>query len=89
MKMEHADIFKALAVPTRLRIIAILKARGPHGAKEIARLLGVTPAAASQHLRILRHAGLIRSERKGYWIPHSIVKSTRPPADVVRFPAVS
>jgi DNA-binding transcriptional ArsR family regulator len=72
MKVEHSDIFKALAVPTRLHIIAILKSKGPHGSKEIARLIGITPAAASQHLRVLRQAGLIRSERKGYWIPHSI-----------------
>lgn len=72
MKVEHSEIFKALAVPTRLNIIAILKSRGPHGAKEIARLTGITAAAASQHLRVLRQAGLIRSERKGYWIPHSI-----------------
>jgi DNA-binding transcriptional ArsR family regulator len=72
MKLENSEIFKALAVPTRLHIIAILKSRGPHGSKEIARLIGITPAAASQHLRVLRQAGLIRSERKGYWIPHSI-----------------
>jgi ArsR family transcriptional regulator len=72
MKIKRSDIFKALAVPTRLNIIAILKTRGPHGSKEIARLTGVTPAAISQHLRVLRQAGLIRSERKGYWIPHSI-----------------
>jgi len=26
----------------------------------------------SQHLKILRQAGLVRSERKGYWIPYSI-----------------
>jgi DNA-binding transcriptional ArsR family regulator len=72
MKLGNSEIFKALAVPNRLHIIAILKSRGPHGAKEIARLIGITPAAASQHLRVLRQAGLIRSERKGYWIPHSI-----------------
>ncbi len=72
MKLENAEIFKALAVPTRLSIIMILKSKGPHGAKEIARLVGITPAAASQHLRVLRQAGLVRSERKGYWIPHSI-----------------
>jgi DNA-binding MarR family transcriptional regulator len=42
------------------------------GAKKIAELLGVTPAAISQHLKILRHAGLVRNERNGYWIPYSI-----------------
>jgi DNA-binding transcriptional ArsR family regulator len=26
----------------------------------------------SQHLKILKQAGLVRSERQGYWIPYSI-----------------
>ncbi len=42
------------------------------GAKKIAELVGVTPAAVSQHLKILRQAGFVRSERNGYWIPYSI-----------------
>ena len=65
-------MFKVLAVETRVRILDLLKAQGPLGAKEIARQLGITAAAASQHLKILRQAGLVRSERKGYWIPYSI-----------------
>jgi DNA-binding transcriptional ArsR family regulator len=35
-------------------------------------MLGITPAAVSQHLKILRQSGLVRSERQGYWIPYSI-----------------
>jgi len=42
------------------------------GANYIADQLGITPAAASQHLKILKHAGLVRSERKGFRIPYSI-----------------
>jgi len=42
------------------------------GAKKISELLGITPAAVSQHLKTLKQAGLVRSERKGYWIPYSI-----------------
>lgn len=72
MELESFEMFKALAVETRVKILDLLKAQGPLGAKEIARLLGITPAAASQHLKILRQAGLVRSERKGYWIPYSI-----------------
>jgi DNA-binding transcriptional ArsR family regulator len=34
--------------------------------------LGITPSAVSQHLKILKHAGLVRNERKGYWIPYQI-----------------
>jgi len=72
MKLVPSEMFKVLAVETRVRIIDLLKSRGPLGAKNIAELVGVTPAAVSQHLKILRQSGLVRSERKGYWIPYSI-----------------
>lgn len=72
MKLEPSDMFKVLAVETRVKIIELLKSRGPLGAKNISETLGVTPAAVSQHLKILKQAGLVRSERKGYWIPYSI-----------------
>jgi len=72
MDLEVAEMFKVLAVETRVRILDLMKAQGPLGAKEIARQLGITAAAASQHLKILRQAGLVRSERQGYWIPYSI-----------------
>jgi DNA-binding transcriptional ArsR family regulator len=65
-------MFKALAVETRVKIIDLLKSEGPLGAKKISEILGVTPAAVSQHLKILKQAGFVRSERNGYWIPYSI-----------------
>ena len=72
MKLQPSEMIRALSVETRLRIIELLKAKGPLGAKKIAGLIGITPAGVSQHLRTLRHAGLVNSERKGYWIPYSI-----------------
>ncbi len=72
MKYHSAELFKVLGVDTRLKIIELLKTRGAMGAMEIAKQLGVTPPAVSQHLRLLRQSGLVRSERKGYWIPYSI-----------------
>jgi ArsR family transcriptional regulator len=70
--MEPAEIFKVLSVETRVKIIDMLKSKGPLGAKEIAETIGITTAAVSQHLKILKQAGLVRSERNGYWIPYSI-----------------
>ncbi len=70
--MEPSEIFKVLSVETRVKIIDMLKGQGPLGAVEIAATIGITTAAVSQHLKILRQAGLVRSERKGYWIPYSI-----------------
>jgi DNA-binding transcriptional ArsR family regulator len=72
MNLEPSEMFKALAVETRVKIIELLKSEGPMGAKKIAERVGVTPAAVSQHLKILRQAGFVRSERNGYWIPYSI-----------------
>lgn len=71
-KEDCCGMFRALSVRTRFRILEILKAKGPLGAKGIAALIGVTPAAVSQHLRVLREAGLVSSERKGYFIPYRV-----------------
>ena len=72
MDIEPSEMFKALAVETRVKIIDLLKTEGPLGAKKISERLGITAAAVSQHLRILRQVGLVRSERNGYWVPYSI-----------------
>src|SRR3989338_2171742 len=72
MIIEPAEIFKVLSVETRVKIIELLKANGALGVKEISKKLGITLPAVSQHLKILKQAGLVRSERQGYWIPYSI-----------------
>ena len=72
MGKKQAELFKVLGVDTRIRIIELLKQKGPLGANEMSEMLGITPSAVSQHLKVLRHAGLVRNERKGYWIPYEI-----------------
>lgn len=72
MDQVPSEVFKALSVETRVKIIELLKSEGPLCVSNIAELIGITPAAVSQHLKILRQAGLVRNERKGYWIPYSI-----------------
>ncbi len=72
MENGKAELFRVLGVGTRIKIIELLKQKGPLGVKEMAGVLGVTPSAVSQHLKVLRAAGLVRSERKGYWIPYRI-----------------
>ena len=70
--MHASEVFRVLGVKTRVRIVEILKSGGPMGANRIAEMLGISPAAVSQHLKVLRNAGLVRNERRGYWIPHWI-----------------
>lgn len=72
MTPEPCELLKALAVDTRIRIINLLKSKGALGTNTISELLGITPSAVSQHLRVLKQAGLVTSERKGYWVPHSV-----------------
>lgn len=72
MVLYPSEMFKALGVERRLRIVELLKSKGPLGVKKMAEVLGITPAAVSQHLKVLRHAGLVRNERRGYWIPYWI-----------------
>lgn len=72
MPATVSEYLKALALDTRLQIIELLKSRGPMCVTDIARELGVTNSAISQHLKLLRHAGLVKSTRRGFYIPYSL-----------------
>jgi ArsR family transcriptional regulator len=79
-----SEIYKALGDPTRLRLLKLLTDQtlvfcdgtcdGSNflcvGA--LAKELAVTQSAVSQHLRILRQAGLVRGERRGTFMHYSI-----------------
>lgn len=71
-KADPSEMFKVLSVETRVKMLDLLKHKGPLGAKSMAKSIGISPAAISQHLKILKQAGLVRSERKGYWIPYTL-----------------
>jgi DNA-binding transcriptional ArsR family regulator len=68
---ESAEIFKILAVDKRIEIIELLKKEAMN-VNSMAEALGITSSAVSQHLRVLKSAGLVRDERKGYWIYYSL-----------------
>jgi DNA-binding transcriptional ArsR family regulator len=59
-----ARVLDALGDPTRRRILTILRG-GARPVGEIARRLPVSRPAVSQHLRVLREAGLVRARREG------------------------
>jgi ArsR family transcriptional regulator len=82
---ELAEMFKALADPTRLRLIHLLHeqpsdelwGRACSGTgflcvNALARELGVTQSAVSQHLRVLRQAGLVHGIRHGRFVHYSL-----------------
>lgn len=77
--LKIADIFKALGDPTRLRLIKLLNEchegvcqGGPLCVNALAHQLGVTQSAVSQHLRILKQAGLVRGARNGAFMHYSL-----------------
>lgn len=64
---QMAEVFKALGHPVRLQIVRILNDRGACFAGDITRRLPVVASTASQHLKILREAGLVSDAADG---PH-------------------
>ncbi|HMM39286.1 MAG TPA: metalloregulator ArsR/SmtB family transcription factor [Desulfovibrio sp.] len=66
-----ARMFKVLSVETRLRMIGLLLAH-PLCVNALARRLGITPAAVSQHLRVLRDAGLVAANRQGNFMHYRV-----------------
>jgi DNA-binding transcriptional ArsR family regulator len=57
-------VFEAVAQPTRREILRLLSA-GELSAGEIASRFSVTQPAISQHLKVLKEAGLINERREG------------------------
>ncbi|MDQ7830720.1 MAG: metalloregulator ArsR/SmtB family transcription factor [Desulfovibrionaceae bacterium] len=62
-----ARICKVLAVDTRVRMLEML-AKRQMCVGALARALSITPAAVSQHLRILRDAGAVVADKQGYFV---------------------
>jgi DNA-binding transcriptional ArsR family regulator len=71
-------MLQALAAPERLRIVDLLR-DGPHTVSEIAQMLKEPMVNASHHLMVLRHARLVRSERKGRFMHYSLYPSVFTP----------
>jgi len=63
---ELTEVFKALSDPTRLRLVKLLgENEGALCVNALAGRLDVSQSAVSQHLRVLRQTGLVKSERRG------------------------
>ncbi|HPU29732.1 MAG TPA: metalloregulator ArsR/SmtB family transcription factor [Syntrophorhabdaceae bacterium] len=64
-------IFKALSDETRWKIVELLLTHDLCvGA--IATRIGVSNAAISQHMQVLRKAGIVRGEKRGYWTHYTV-----------------
>ena len=70
-----AQVFAVLATDARVRITRLLK-EGPLCVNALARRLQITPAAVSQHLRVLRSAGVVTAEKHGYYVHYQLNEET-------------
>ena len=74
---ELAPLFKALADPVRLRLLSLIACHdgGESCVCDLLEAFDVTAPSISYHLKILREAGLISSERRGTWVYYRVEPS--------------
>lgn len=65
-------VFKALSDPTRVRILKLLLREKDLCVCEIMQALDISQTRASRNLGILKEAGFLRDERRGFWVHYSI-----------------
>jgi ArsR family transcriptional regulator len=67
---ELAPLFKAVADPVRLRLLSLIACHegGEACVCDLTGAFELTAPTISHHLKVLREAGLIGSERRGTWV---------------------
>jgi ArsR family transcriptional regulator, arsenate/arsenite/antimonite-responsive transcriptional repressor len=72
--VDLAPLFKALGDPVRLRLLSLIACHegGEACVCELTDTFDVSAPTISHHLKVLREAGLITSERRGTWIYYRI-----------------
>ena len=68
-----AEIFKVLSVDARVRIVQLLKRRSLC-VTGLTSQLGITQAATSQHLRVLKDAGIVKFQKQGFHVYYHLNK---------------
>ncbi len=70
-----ADAFKALGDPVRIQLLSLIASAedGEACACDLVEPVGRSQPTVSHHLKILREAGLVRSEKRGTWVWYAVV----------------
>ena len=76
LALPLADRFQALADPTRLRIVALLRLM-ELSVGELAQVLGQSQPRVSRHLKILADAGVLERRKEGSWVFLTLVDRDR------------
>lgn len=69
--MDSMKVFKALGEGTRMKIIKLLSIQRMCVC-ELAEVLEMLQPRISQHLKILKEAGLVTESKEGYWVYYSL-----------------
>jgi len=69
--MRTQEVFRALSDPTRREILRMLRSK-PMSAGELADAFAMTKGSLSHHYNILKHADLVRCERRGQFLVYSL-----------------
>ena len=69
--METTKVLKAIADETRMEILKLLL-RHNYCVRALANELHLTEATISQHLKVLREAGLLVGEKRGYYMHYQV-----------------
>ncbi len=74
---DYAGLFKALGDDTRMEIVGLLaSAGGELCVCEIEPRFALSQPTISHHLRLLREAGVVTSERRGSWVYYALDPKT-------------
>lgn len=95
---ELARVFKALGDPVRLRLLSMIASRagGEVCVCDLTPAFDLSQPTISHHLKLLKQAGLIDSERRGTWVYYRLLPQmtdrlagilTRPAAEPLPQPA--
>ncbi|MBY6682878.1 helix-turn-helix transcriptional regulator [Rhodococcus sp. BP-316] len=70
-----ASMFKALGDPVRLRLLSLIASHdgGEACVCDISGSFDLSQPTISHHLKVLRQAGLLGSERRGTWVYYRVV----------------
>jgi ArsR family transcriptional regulator, arsenate/arsenite/antimonite-responsive transcriptional repressor len=70
---EHlAGLLKALADPVRLRLMSLIAAADETCVCDLLGTFDVSQPTISHHLKVLREAGLVESERRATWVYYRV-----------------
>jgi DNA-binding transcriptional ArsR family regulator len=89
MDTQAADVFRTLADPTRRAVFERLTGEGELSVGDLVAGAGVSQPAVSQHLAVLRGAGLVSERREGRFVRYAArPEGLKPLVDWMNFYAV-